>query len=117
MISGIIISLLLGVTCAVTVVGALTSRGGSTRRNGWFGFRTGATMRSDGAWAAAQRAGWRRRILILPVYVLALVTSVVTTALGSFEYWAVSVVAVCGIAGLLTAVWSIRAASAAARAA
>lgn len=115
MVGSIVIASLLGCVLGATLIGAVSARSGGIGRNSWFGFRMPASMQSETAWRAAQRAGWRRRVLIIPVYAAALVTTLVSAANGTFDQWVIPVVSSCGIAGVLTAVWSVRAASAAAR--
>ncbi|WP_374193284.1 SdpI family protein [Curtobacterium sp. ISL-83] len=89
---GVAVASILGVVIIVTLVGAGSAVGGGVTRNPWFGFRTPATMRSDAAWRAAQRAGGTRRILVLPVYLAALVVTVITTTNGSFPQGSVPIV-------------------------
>lgn len=109
------LSTLIAIAIATTVVGAIGARTGQPRRNAWFGFRTATTQRSEAAWIRAQHAGWRRRIVILPVYVVALAAVIVTGSTGALDAWAIPIVSFCGLAGIATAVWSTWGAQRAAR--
>lgn len=111
---GVVVAVMIATVTVTTVFGAVAATRGRPRRNGWFGFRTPRTMRSDAAWVRAQRAGWRRRVVVVPVYLAAFVVTVVSTASRTFDDWAVPVVAACGLAGIVTAVWSVLAAQRAA---
>jgi hypothetical protein len=73
----IVVVVLFLAMAGVNVVGYLAARDGRPRRNQILGIRTAQTLRSGAAWRASQVVGWRRRLVLVPLYLAAVVVLLV----------------------------------------
>ena len=116
MVLGIILSALITVALFVTLFGAIKARVEFSKNNSDFRLRTQSSKQPQGAASLAQKAAWLRGIAMSPIYIAALVATILSTALNLIDQWAFSIVAVCGISGIITSLWSVKTATETSRA-